>query len=377
MSTSFGLICIFAIVWSWLGYPCFMWLVTRFTRQVYRGLDAPVDLCVIVVVHNEAKLIRQKLDNLLSLEWPSATRELIVVSDFSSDETEAIVGEYVDSGVQLVVSPSRIGKDRCQRLGILASHADIIAFTDAAGSLDPGSLRAIAQRFGDDTVACVSGVDVPHSAFGRDDGENLYVRYEMQIRRWESMLGAVVGVIGCLFAARRALCRNWRDDLSSDFALPLAARHSGFSVVVEENAVCRYQILSNSKAEFDRKVRTIVHGMNVVRAFFGPVTRSGKVFLAFQLLSRKVLRWSSPLLVAGALLTGVLHFQQSAFWLAVTTSLTAIAVMAVLAFSFPALRERRLLRGALYFALVNVSMIIAFGELARGREKRIWEPTRR
>jgi hypothetical protein len=147
--------------------------------------------------------------------------------------------------------------------------------------------------------------------------------------------------------------------------------------VVEENAVCRYQILSNSKAEFDRKVRTIVHGMNVVRAFFGPVTRSGKVFLAFQLLSRKVLRWSSPLLVAGALLTGVLHFQQSAFWLAVTTSLTAIAVMAVLAFSFPALRERRLLRGALYFALVNVSMIIAFGELARGREKRIWEPTRR
>jgi glycosyltransferase involved in cell wall biosynthesis len=86
-----------------MGYPLLL--------RLLRGRDTPESQSwgdthaagsrVIVAAYNEAECIRAKLDGTLAQRYPAQRLEVIVVSDGSSDGTDAIVRAHPDRRVRL------------------------------------------------------------------------------------------------------------------------------------------------------------------------------------------------------------------------------------------------------------------------------------
>src|SRR5580693_5918717 len=85
------------------GYPLYLALRRGAVRRpVAKDPDFRTTVSVIVAVHNGEALIRKKLNTLLGLDYPPELVDIIVVSDGSTDSTEAIVREFNSRRVTLL-----------------------------------------------------------------------------------------------------------------------------------------------------------------------------------------------------------------------------------------------------------------------------------
>src|SRR5437867_3958105 len=225
------------IAYAYGGYPLILWLLSRVMGYGVRKGDMEPRVSMIIAVHNEEQRIHEKLENALTQDYPKDRLEIIVASDCSTDDTDAIVFQYGDRGVVLVRTPERNGKEAAQGTAMKAATGDILVFSDAATVLPADSIRNIVRNFYDPRVGCVSSVDRLLTDDGKVAGEGAYVRYEMLLRRLESQIGTVVGLSGSFFAARRELCEPWRSDLQSDFNTVLNAVRRGFRAVSDPDSV--------------------------------------------------------------------------------------------------------------------------------------------
>lgn len=373
MTVAWGLIVLAAawIGWAYAGYPLALWILRWHRPRPVRRGDVSPSVSIVIAVHDGGRELRRKLVDTLALEY-SGARELIVSSDGSTDETEAIAREFEREGVVLVTSSERRGKEAAQAAAIACAGGDVVVFTDVGAKLDPGALRAIVRPFADPSVGCVSSVDVVESR----GGEALYVRYEMAIRALESEVATLIGCSGSCFAVRRELCDPWPAELASDFRSALEAARRGFRAVDEPLATVRFGTARSDAEEWARKVRTVRRGLAVLAAYRSLLhPRHGRT--AFALWSHKVARFTSPFALVALLLATAVT--------APASSLAAALLVAQIGFygvGGLALRSRSLAkwfpaRGAAFFILVNASMLVAWGHHLRGERAVVWSPTRR
>src|SRR5690606_30325178 len=62
-------------------------------------------LTITVPVYNEAAQIRDTLESLLAIDYPPDRRQILIVSDASTDDTDRIVMEFAGRGVELFRLP--------------------------------------------------------------------------------------------------------------------------------------------------------------------------------------------------------------------------------------------------------------------------------
>ena len=60
---------------------------------------------MVICVRNGETHLRRKLESVLALDYPRELLEVLVVSDGSTDGTEAIAEEFGDRGVRLLRMP--------------------------------------------------------------------------------------------------------------------------------------------------------------------------------------------------------------------------------------------------------------------------------
>src|SRR5437868_14656896 len=114
--TTVALIVLAFAAWVWmyayLVYPSMLWLA----GMIHRRPAAPAPpvtwprISITVPAYNEEASIAATLDRLLECDYPADRRQILVVSDASTDRTEEIVKGYASRGVQLVRMPVRGGK---------------------------------------------------------------------------------------------------------------------------------------------------------------------------------------------------------------------------------------------------------------------------
>src|SRR5207244_4312119 len=149
-----------------------------------------------------------KLNSTLSQRYPGRRLEVIVVSDGSTDVTDAVVASYPDPRVRLVRQEPRAGKSPALNRGALAARGDVLVFTDANALFAPEALARLAAPFADPRVGLVSG----QGLYGGLDGDarvvsSGYVRYEAALKSGESALGFLASADGAIYALRRDLYR--------------------------------------------------------------------------------------------------------------------------------------------------------------------------
>ena len=121
---------------------------------------------VIIPVYNRPEEIRECLQSLESLDYPSNRFETIVVDDASTDHTPEIVTRF---SVRLI----RLKKNRqapyCRNLAAEKASGDILAFVDSDCLVDPLWLKELLPAFRSASVGAVGGrVDAYFNRSGLD-----------------------------------------------------------------------------------------------------------------------------------------------------------------------------------------------------------------
>lgn len=368
---------LFLIFWSYFGYLISLKIISFFYRRKTVREDITPAISLIITAYNEEARIHKKLDNTLSLDYPSQNLEIIVVSDGSTDRTEEIVRTYADRGVKLLAIPERHGKHYGQGRGIRMAQNEIVILTDATTFLKEDALKKIVRNFADPKIGCVSGEDRIETADGGTDGEGIYVRYEMKLRALESRVGSLVGVSGCFFAMRKSLSTGWIDDMSSDFYTPIVAYLHGYRAVLESEAIGYYTVLKKPEKEFERKVRTVVHGFEVLFKFKKILNPLKYGTYSLQMLSHKLDRWLVPFWLIFLLTMNILLIDQGLFYLIFLAGQVVFYLLALTAYLIPGIQNIIIFKIPLFFVMVNLSILLAWHYYLNGRKFVTWESTKR
>jgi len=371
------------VFYTYLGYPLLLMILAAVRRR--HSPVAPLTewprISIVLPAYNEEAVIRDTLENLLRLDYPAERRQILVVSDASTDRTDAIVGEYASRGVELLRLPHRRGKTGAENAALPVLRGEIIVNTDASVHVERGALKALIAHFADPTVGVASNrnVSVARAPQHPNYAESWYVGYEMWVRDLESRVAGIVGAAGCLYAVRAPIhMRLLPESLSRDFAAGLVARELGWRAVSVREAVCYVPRISSLRREYRRKVRTMTRGMETLyreRQLLNPV-RYG--LFSWTLASHKVCRWVIPHLgiVALGALACLAWIAPWARWALGFAGFAALC--AVVAWFWPEGRRLpKVVAVPAYLVMGNLAPLHASLRVARGEGAPTWEPTRR
>jgi cellulose synthase/poly-beta-1,6-N-acetylglucosamine synthase-like glycosyltransferase len=368
------------VAYTWVGYPLLLALARRLAA-LRRGAVAPhpgprwPSLSVVIAAYNEAEWIVRKIDGTLAQRYPPRKLEIIVVSDGSTDATDALVSRHPDPRVHLIRQP-RAGKSAALNRGVAATRGDVLIFTDANALFGPDALARLAAPFVDPRVGMVSG----QGLYASTDGDaravaSGYVRYEALIRAGESALGFQASADGAIYALRRGLYRDLQTTEVNDFLHPIQAALSGYTSLFEPRA-CTVEPPSNDGGqEFRRHVRIVAQGMHLLRRWLPRLLAARRWSVLWMLLSHRALRWTTAPALAVLLVSSLLLAGRGGVYplaLAAQVAFYALALAGWLAER--AGRGLGRLAVPYYFCLVTTAAMAGFGQFVRGRVQAVWTP---
>jgi poly-beta-1,6-N-acetyl-D-glucosamine synthase len=296
------------VVYVYLGYPVLLScglrvragrsrtsarLDERFTVETLPGVS------VVIAARNEAARLGPRIENLLTLDYPADRRQIIVVSDGSTDDTADVLSRY--AGVVDAVTVPAGGKALALNAGVARATFDLLVFADARQTFASDALRELVAPFGNPSVGAVTGelrldAESPCRRLTRDrravgrrpearkqpgdsriaerritarstiaDGVGLYWRYEKQLRRMESAFDSTLGATGAIYAMRRSLFTPLpADTVLDDVLTPMRVVLSGSRVVFNERARAFDRASADADAEVRRKIRTLAGNYQIL-----------------------------------------------------------------------------------------------------------------
>lgn len=365
----------FGAIYSYFLYPLVLSLVP--TRRTLKpgNLQPKYSVSLIVTAHNEERRIREKIENTLEIQYPEL--ELIVASDASTDGTDAIVKSFDGEGVSLSRTENRLGKENAQKQAISHAKGEILVFSDVATKIPSPAIRSLVEYFRDPEVGAVSSVDVFVTEDGGTAGEGAYIKYEMWLRKMESLRGGLIGLSGSFFAARRELCQEWDIHSPSDFNIALSCASHGYVAVSAPDVQGHYKDVADPAKEYQRKLRTVTRGLTALSRHPQVANPFRYGLFGFQLLSHKVMRWLVPwflcsLFVANCLLLG----QGFVYTLAFFAQVIFYGLVGV-AHLHPELRKKGYAKIPYFFTQVNYAVAKATLAFLGGKRMTVWSPTER
>ena len=293
-------VAVFLLVYPYVLYPVMLWAGARlFPRPSAAGTaadDAALPaLTVIVSAHNEAAVIEEKIRTTLACDYPAERLGILVVSDASTDETNAIVEGMAerDPRVRLLAIAEHHGKTAGLNRAMESIDTDIVVFTDANAVFAGDALRRLAACFADPAVGYAVGAALYRQEGGSTAGENegLYWRYELALKKLESDFDSVVGGDGAIYAVRRDLYRTLAPEDINDFVNPLQVIGAGYRGVFVPEARAYEEPANDYGKEFRRKRRIVCRSWGALLRYYRGLALTRRRRFLFMLVSHKVIRW--------------------------------------------------------------------------------------
>jgi biofilm PGA synthesis N-glycosyltransferase PgaC len=380
--------------YSYLGYPAWLWLRSRWSprpvrrssgqssspssRQSSSPSSALPAVTAVVVVRNEEAVIARKLENLLTLDYPQAKLDLVVVSDGSSDRTPAILADYardsrVRTRLRTLIKPASEGKAAGLNDAIKLATGDVLLFTDARQQIESNALRLLIENFADPDVGAASGELMLGDSTSGETGKGmgLYWRVEKKIRELESASGSVVGATGAIYCARRTLLDGWllpESTILDDVLLPMQIVRQGSRVIFDARARAWDSADLGEGREFSRKVRTLSGNYQLLQ--LAPWLLSSQNAIRFEFITHKLSRLAVPFALLVLLIASI--FLPQPFYraaLGVQLAFYALSLAALAGVKIGPLS--RIADPARTFVVLNSAALVAFINFVTGR-KAIW-----
>lgn len=371
-------------------------------KSLARGKSAPNNcfttndkwprISVIMAVYNEEQVIEEKMECLLSLDYPNQEYELFIGSDCSSDKTNEILRTYAAENQCLHFFPF---KERRGKPGVVNHLVEqikaiypldqnhIFLLTDANVMLKKDLLLNLVKHFKDPEIALVDAnmISVGTQSEGISKSEDHYVTREVRLKHHEGLVwGKMMGPFGGCYSIRADHFHPVPPKyLVDDFYINMKALEQGGKAINELKAECYEAVSHEMKEEYKRKKRISAGNFQNLHTF-KHLLRFPLDNLGFAFFSHKVLRWLGPffilfIIVCAAILSiaGNLFYQ----WMLISLGIGLIGIP-LLDTLLKSLNINILpLRSINYFIMMNIALFEGFFKYLKGIKDNVWEPPKR
>jgi len=145
------------LAYAHLGYPALIAVRALLWPRApgRRGGEPTVSL--LIVAHNEATRIAERIQNLLALDYPRDQLEIVLASDGSTDGTPERARVHESAGVTVIAFETRRGKPAVLNDVVPKARGEIVVLADTRQTFVASTLRALVGPFADPRVGAVSG----------------------------------------------------------------------------------------------------------------------------------------------------------------------------------------------------------------------------
>ncbi len=374
----------FSVIYCYFIYPILIYYAANSLEKKIDKHPIEPTVSIIISAYNEEEYIKNKIENLLCLDYPSSKLEIIVGSDGSTDRTNEILQQFSSPYFNFYPYLQRRGKMATINDLVQQAQHEIVVFTDARQSFDINTVRELVANFNDPKIGCVSGELCFKSLAdgGTAKGIDLYWNYEKFLRRHESKLHSMLGATGAIYAIRRELfVQIPRGIILDDMFVPLKIIERGFRAVFEPSAKAYDTASNNPKEEYRRKVRTLYGNYQIFYHFLGLFNPLNSP-IAFQLFSHKFLRVVMPFALILLVVTNILLFNTAATYKIFLASQLGFYLLAAIGLSTKNSSHgflkivSKISYAPYMFCLLNFSALIGFLRLVRQKQAVTWEKAR-
>lgn len=362
-----------AILYSYIGYPLLLALVPVRRKELPATLDWP-RVSVLISVFNEEKHIRQRIENLLALDYPHDKIDILIGSDGSTDRTNEIVRKFPDARVELHAFEPRAGKPSVLNRLVPRAQGDLLVFSDANAMFERDALKKLVRHFADPGIGGVVGRLVLTGANSETD-EGPYWKLETYLKQRESALDSCLGANGAIYAIRRSAWPGIPNNtFIDDFVIAMRVREQGRRVIYDTAAVATEDLPESVEHEMTRRIRIGAGGFQSIALCWRSLLPWRGVY-TWCFWSHKVLRWFVPFFMIAALVANFFLVPRPAFLVAMILQLTFYA-LAALGFLWRG-RKITLFSAPHYFVTINLALLLGFFRFMTGTQQAAWKRTAR
>lgn len=270
------MVCLFwisicGIFWSMIGYPIFLKIISRFIkRKNKKDFSYKPTVTIMVVAHNEEKVILEKLNNIVNIDYPKNKIKFLIASDNSTDKTDKIVEDFIhlhpEYDIRLHKTIAHKGKTNAQNEAQKLVDTEILVMTDANALLNRNSINELVASFSEPNIVYVTGKleyrNVGVSSSSLNEGN--YWNLDLMMREIESNIQTITAGNGAIYACRNAEYHDFSPIECHDASMPLYYGLRGKRAIFNKDAIAVEKAGETTKDEFKRKIRMnrrILHGM--------------------------------------------------------------------------------------------------------------------
>ncbi|RDH83773.1 MAG: hypothetical protein DIZ80_06445 [endosymbiont of Galathealinum brachiosum] len=359
-------------------YPAIVIIMAGFKEDVdvdveYEQYSKSVSF--IVAAYNEEKVIRNKIENCLKLDYPKELLEIIIISDGSDDRTSDIVKEFESDGVISLHEDQRKGKSNALNRAVKYSSNEIIVFSDANNDFSVDAIKYLVSSFDDSQVGSVTGSKKIYTSSDRQSsqGDGLYWKYESKIKYAESKLGSITAADGEILAVRRKLFEPIDPKLiNDDAAITFNVLKKGYRVIYNLNAVAYEEASIDIIDDFHVKVRMTTGGVQTL------FTEANFLFNPFKAYSwsffmHKTLRWFAPYFMILIFISNLLLLEYNLMILIMTAQIIFYILAAIGWLKRASESLSSILYVPMYFVSMNTALFIGTLKYFIGNKSVIWK----
>lgn len=384
-------ICAATVVYTFVLYPVvllFLAGVTQLSRDLRFGLSRGErrkrwrsavypKVSLVFAAHNEAVVIRQKMENCKSIQYPADQLEILIGCDSCTDETADLARAAGLPNVSVYEFTERRGKPGVLNCLVPRATGELVIFCDANTMFQPDTVASVVRHFEEPGVGGVCGELRLRAAGGKPSCEGFYWRYETLLKFLESRLNMLVGGNGAVLGIRRELFAPVpANGIIDDFLIAMHVRSTGSRVVYDPEAIAWEEVAPNVRHEFRRRVRigagnfyALLHTWRLLNPAAG--------WVAFAYWSHKICRWLVPMAILGSLAAAIGLARQPLY--------AASAALILCSFGLGWIGYRLDLREQYraqfsipyYFLSMNLALFLGFLRFLRGQQSTVWSPTQR
>ena len=251
----------FCIAWPMAGYNISLKILSKLrSPQPLSKTAYKFSVTVMIVAHNEEKVIQSKLENVINNDYPKNRIKYLIASDNSDDKTDLIVRRFIEEHPELEMtlytSKEHKGKTNAQNEAQELVDTEILVMTDANSMFKKDAISELVSSFSDNSIAYVCGTLLYTNLDNLTAGsESSYWDRELQMRLIESNIKTITAGNGAIYACRNSEYIKLPPIECHDGGWPYRYGMAGKRAIFNERAIAYEKAGESDEDEYRRKVR--------------------------------------------------------------------------------------------------------------------------
>ena len=252
----------FFVFFTMVGYPISLIVLRKIykNKRIKKDYSLEPTISYLIVAHNEEKCIEAKLNNIFDIDYPLEKMQILVASDFCTDNTNAIVQSFIDQHPELNIvlnkSKEHKGKTNAQNETVKMATGEILIMTDANSLFDKNAIKELVSAFTSEDIFYVCGqLKYVNENNETVKSESLYWKIDLFEREIESNIQTITAGNGSIYAVRTDAYEDIKPIYCHDSAFPYKYALRKKKCLYNPDAISYEKAGESNDDEFKRKVR--------------------------------------------------------------------------------------------------------------------------